>query len=193
MPSFEEPASFTTLPYSSSSEEILRVFDRDGAVILSDFISSSQVSSILSELSLTPGIAAPRPVTALASKSPTLVDGILLTPQLQCIVTAKMSKTTRIWHGEERLSNTSRPQLSATVVFDSPAGTEAEPLHRHDDIYFQEHPLVTPVEIWALVNADEDESVGAVDAILGSHKWEEEWYGPYDEKSFGCRLLMVWT
>jgi len=175
MPSLEEHPSFTTLPYSSSEEEILRVFDRDGAVILSDFITSPQISSIVSELSLSPGIAAPRPVTALASKSPTLVDEILLSSRLLRIITAKMSKTTRIWHGEERLSNTSRPQLSASVVFDSPAGTPAEPLHRHDDIYFEQHPLEIPVEIWALVNADEKESAGAVDAILGSHKWEEEW------------------
>jgi len=94
------------------------------------------------------------------------------------ILDACLSKTTKIWHGEERLTNTSRPQLSATVAFDLPAGRKAEPLHRHDDIYFVDHPLDIAVEIWALWNLGNTElsaGNGAPDLILGSHKWGDEW------------------
>jgi len=83
-----------------------------------------------------------------------------------------------MWHGDEKLTNTSKPYLSATVVFDLPSGREAEPLHRHDDIYFFDHPLEIAVEIWALWNLGDEEMMldsGAPDAILGSHKWEEDW------------------
>jgi hypothetical protein len=62
-----------------------------------------------------------------------------------------------IWHGEERLTNTLRPQLSATVAFDLPAGRKAKPLYRHDDIYFVDHPLDIAVEVWAIWNLGDEE------------------------------------
>jgi hypothetical protein len=78
----------------------------------------------------------------------------LLEKKLLEFLDARLSQTTKIWHGEERLKNTSRPQLSATVVFDLPAGRKAEPLYRNDDIYFVDHPLDIAVEVWALWNLE---------------------------------------
>lgn len=178
MPSRTDPPSITTLPYTSTNEAILEVFDRDGVVILSDAATVPTLSKITEELNLSPTTASPTPITALASKSPTLVNELLLSPKLLGLMDARMSKTTKIWHGYDRLTNTSRPQLSATVVFDAAPGTKAEPLHRHDDIYFAEHPLDIAVEIWALWAAGSEgatSSNGAVEAILGSHLWGEDW------------------
>lgn len=171
-------SSITTLPYDSPDAAITEAFNRDGVLIISGFLSSSAISTVLQELKLEGDVESQTPVTALASKSPTTVEQVILSPQINRFLTESMSKTTRIWHGEERLSNTSRPYLSATVVFESPAGKRSEPLHRHDDIYFVDHPMERPVEVWALVALDNgsDGIMGScVDAILGSHTWGEEW------------------
>ena len=178
MPSVKASA-FTTLPYNSPDETILEAFDRDGAVIISNVLDASDIESILGELNLQ-GDTQPAnaPVTALASKSPTTVEKLLLSPQINRLLTARMSKTSKIWHGDERLKNTSRPYLSATVVFETEPGAPAQPLHRHDDIYFVDHPMSVAIEIWALVALDAEgsgEAGGLVDAILGSHTWPEEW------------------
>jgi hypothetical protein len=138
MPSATSKTPPTTLPYSSSTSEILSSFDTHGCIVLTDFLSSTITSSLKSEL----GTAS----TALASKSPTFVS-VLLEPKLLELLDARLSKVTKIWHGEERLTNKSRPQLSATVMFDLPPGRVAEPLHRHDDIYFVDHPLEIAVEV----------------------------------------------
>jgi hypothetical protein len=116
------PPSFTTLPYSTTSiADIVAVFDRDGAIILSEFATPETIGTVKKELGLS-GSASPSAVTALASKSSTFVYDFLKSPKLLEFLDAKLQKTTRIWHGEERLSNTSRPQLSATVVFDAAPG-----------------------------------------------------------------------
>ncbi|KAI1608251.1 hypothetical protein EDD37DRAFT_654250 [Exophiala viscosa] len=177
MPSAKTPA-FTTLPRESPDEAILEAFDRDGAVIISDLLNETSINVILKELNLDPTATSEQCVTALASKSPTIVNEVLLSSQLNRLLTARMSKTTTIWHGEELLTNTSRPYLSASVVFEAAPGKAAQPLHRHDDIYFVDHPLDIPVEIWALIALD-DSGVGEggsmIDGILESHKWGEEW------------------
>ncbi|KAF2500799.1 hypothetical protein BU16DRAFT_479471 [Lophium mytilinum] len=169
---------FTSLPYDSTTvDDIVAAFDRDGAVILSDFASPDAIRTLNKELGLSSS-ASPSAVTALASKSRTFVYDFLKSPKLLQFLDAKLQKTTRIWHGEERLSNTSRPQLSATVVFDSAPGSQAEPLHRHDDIYFAEHPLSQPVEIWALWSGSPEGNTtenGCVEGIIGSHTWGEDW------------------
>ncbi|EXJ88761.1 hypothetical protein A1O3_01825 [Capronia epimyces CBS 606.96] len=177
MPSAKAPA-FTTLPADSTDEAILEAFDRDGAVIISGLLSQDSVRAIQKELKLESDAVSPQAITALASKSPTTVDQVILSEQLKRLLYARMSKTTRIWHGEDRLSNTSRPWLSATVVFETAPGEQAQPLHRHDDIYFVDHPLEIPAETWALIALDDEgsgEAGSMVDAILGSHRWDEEW------------------
>lgn len=176
MPSATTALEVTTLPFSAPQSGILEAFDRDGLVVLSGAVGATSISNILKELKLDPEKASGKPVTALAAKSPTLVRELMLSSKLQDLLNARLSKTTKIWHGEERLINTSRPQLSATVVFDSPPGTEAEPFHRHDDIYLAQHPLEIPVEVWALLAVNEvGKEDGAVDAILGSQNWNDEW------------------
>jgi hypothetical protein len=171
MPSATSTSPPTELPFRSSTSEILSSFDTHGAVVLTDFLDATTISKLQTELK---GCS-----TGLASKSPTFVK-VLLEPKLLELLDSRLSKTTKIWHGEERLTNKSRPQLSATVVFDHKIGRVAEPLHRHDDIYFVDHPLDIAVEIWALWNLGDKEMVfgsGAPDVVLGSHKWGEEWYG----------------
>jgi ectoine hydroxylase-related dioxygenase (phytanoyl-CoA dioxygenase family) len=57
-------------------------------------------------------------------------------------------------------------------------GSQAEPLHRHDDIYFADHPLSQPVEIWALWSGGPEGNTtenGCVEGIIGSHTWGEDW------------------
>lgn len=176
MPSRTESPSVTTIPFSSSDEEILRLFDRDGAVILSNSTTPSILSKVVEELTIDPKITSSEPITALASKSPTLVNEILLSPKILGLMDARLSKSTKIWHGYDRLTNTSRPQLSATVVLESPPGTKAEELHRHDDVFYAEHPLDIAVEIraiWALEGATELN--GRVEVVLGSQKLGEDW------------------
>jgi hypothetical protein len=160
----------TSLCYSSPLSEILASFDHHGAVVLTDFSTSEMFSKVKSDIYTSS--------TALAAKSPTFVKSFLLEKKLLEFLDARLSKTTKIWHGEERLTNTSRPQLSATVAFDLPAGRKVEPLHRHDDIYFVDHPLDIAVEVWALWNLGDKEmalGTGAPDLVLGSHRWPEEW------------------
>jgi len=170
MPLATNSSPATSLPFSSPLSEILSSFDHHGAVVITEFSSSEIFSKVKNDLSTSS--------TALAAKSLTFVKSFLSEKKLLEFLDARLSKTTKIWHGEERLTNTSRPQLSATVVFDLPPGREAEPLHRHDDIYFVDHPLNIAVEVWALWNLGDDEMTlgsGAPDVVLGSHKWEEEW------------------
>ncbi|EXJ83494.1 hypothetical protein A1O1_07117 [Capronia coronata CBS 617.96] len=180
MPSAKVPA-LTTLASDTADEVILEAFDRDGAVIISNLLSEKCVQDVLAELKIeSSDHVSPNPITALAAKSPTTVDQVILSPQLKRLLDARMSKTTRIWHGDDKLYNTSRPYLSATVVFETAPGEKAQPLHRHDDIYFVDHPVEIAAEIWALIALDDQGADGEaggsmVDAILGSHKWDEEW------------------
>jgi len=170
MPSASTTTPPTTLSHETETSEILSSLNHHGAVVVTDFTSSPTILKVIAELR---GSS-----TALASKSPTFVNSFLLDKKVLQILDACLSKTTKIWHGEERLTNTSRPQLSATVVFDLQPGRKAEPLHRHDDIYFVDHPLDIAVEIWALWNLGNTKlsaGNGAPDLILGSHKWGDEW------------------
>lgn len=158
----------TSLSYSPPLSEILSSFDHHGAVVLTDFSSAELFSKAKHDICASS--------TALAAKSPTFVKDFLLEKKLLEFLGARLAKTTKIWHGEERLTNTSRPQLSATVAFDLPAGRKAEPLHRHDDIYFVDYPLDIAVEVWALWNlGDKEMALGVVVRIsywatIGSKK-----------------------
>ncbi|KAL6703558.1 hypothetical protein ACN47E_009503 [Coniothyrium glycines] len=83
------------------------------------------------------------------------------------------------WHGEEARSSVSLPQLSTTVAFSVGPGTQAQGLHRDDDIYHTQHPSASTHSIGRdtmlclfVAGKPCTKENGATRIVPGSHLWD---------------------
>ncbi|CAO2651068.1 Nn.00g093650.m01.CDS01 [Neocucurbitaria sp. VM-36] len=89
------------------------------------------------------------------------------------------SRLTNSWHGDEARTSVSSPQLSTTVTFSVGPGTQAQGLHRDDDIYHTQqgaaptHHLGRDTMLCLFVAGKPcTKENGATRVVPGSHLWD---------------------
>lgn len=127
----------------TSITEICNIINRDGGVIVENFISRDHAQKIQSELKpyfdadtgdksgFFPSTT--QRATGLIAKSPSCVD-LMTNPMLIGVANALLSDTYTYWLGTTRHTVTTKPILSSTVGFRVNPGSAQQGLHR-DDLY----------------------------------------------------------
>jgi ectoine hydroxylase-related dioxygenase (phytanoyl-CoA dioxygenase family) len=199
--SYQPARAVPKLPASSSIEEIVAAIERDGGIILTDFVTEKTMDDIDRELE--PYI---KPIVAkdgydnfigrqtlvlpgLVSKSDTIAD-ILdkneTIDQLLKIILEERYPAVFENHVEELVSE---PLLSIALGFNVGHGSPRQALHR-DDMNFssKHHPNMKINEVDGfscfLAGTKVTRENGGTMVVLGSHQWEHERGGRPDEVSF---------
>ncbi|WP_085654157.1 MULTISPECIES: phytanoyl-CoA dioxygenase family protein [unclassified Pseudomonas] len=181
-----ERRTLKTLNSNESIEVVVEAINRDGGVIISNFVSQQTLLALKEELdrylNITPCGADPyfagtltRRVARLFERSDTAVE-VALNPLF--IETAKkiLQTPTHVWVGSDRIEIEPNIQLSMTQAIQIGPGQGLQPLHRDDATSLWRHPQFGREARLQLMLAITDftEENGATRVIPGSHTWDDE-------------------
>jgi len=201
--SYQPSRAVTKIPATSSLEEILAILERDGGVILTDFVSLEELDKIDEELEpytkpTTTGDHAGYDnligkktlvIPGLVGKSDTIAN-ILDTNEtldkLLKVILEERYLATFEQHQEELVVE---PLLSIALGFSVGHGSPRQALHRDDMIFSSKHSpdmKINEVDGFScfLAGTRITRENGGTMVILGSHKWEHDRAGRPDEVSF---------
>lgn len=199
--SYQPSRAVTKIPASSSLEEVLAILERDGGVILTDFVPLEQMDQIDEELE--PYTKPPADndsydnfigkktlvIPGLIAKSDTLaniLDTNVLIEKLLKIILEERYPAVFEQHTEELVIE---PLLSIAMGFNVSHGSPRQALHRDDMIFSSKHhPNMKLNEVDGfscfIAGTKVTRENGGTMVILGSHKWEHDRRGRPDEVSF---------
>lgn len=204
--SYQPARSVTKIPATSTLEEILEVLERDGGVILTDFVPKESMDKIDEELepytktipdsdSYDDFIGKKTLVIAgLISKSDTLAN-ILDTNEtidkLLKVILEERYPAVFEGHTEELVID---PLLSISMAFHVGHGSPRQALHRDDMVFSSKHHpnmKINEVDGFScfIAGSNVTRENGGTMVILGSHKWEHDRRGRPDEVSFLGKTL----
>ena len=199
--SYQPSRAVTKIPATSSLEEVLAIIERDGGVILTEFVSLETLDKIDKELEpYTKPIAEndsyddfigkkTRVIPGLVAKSDTIaniLDTNELIEKLLKIILEEKYPAVFEQHTEELVVD---PLLSIALAFHVGHGSPRQALHRDDMIFSSRHSpdmKINEVDGFScfLAGTKVTRENGGTMVILGSHKWEHDRRGRPDEVSF---------
>ncbi|KAK4901998.1 hypothetical protein LTR27_000898 [Elasticomyces elasticus] len=197
--SYVPKVSLTHLPSEASVEEIIAVLDRDGGVIVDDFVNSAQLDRIRRDVAhyheagalnnsainicppetiLTPGLVGKSDTVAALCESSQL-SGLrknILTDEFVVL---------REGYNDERSID---PLLSISLAFNVGPNAPRQRLHRDDNIHDTKHESfkLSKVSQFAclIAGCETTRENGATMVIPGSHRWDDERQPRIDEITF---------
>ncbi|GAB3959485.1 phytanoyl-CoA dioxygenase family protein [Actinoallomurus acanthiterrae] len=173
----------TTLPASAPVEEAIDVVDRDGAVIVEDFVDAATLGGLWNDL----GPALERQADGdgrLVGEKTRILPGlvrrtahsvpILRQRHLLGVARHFLQRPVRAWLGEQRVEFVPTIQLGISRVIQIWPGVPLQGLHRDDTAHLRTHPGPES-RVQVMVAATEFTAVnGATRVIPGSHRWDDE-------------------
>ncbi|KAI1880473.1 hypothetical protein JX265_002094 [Neoarthrinium moseri] len=200
-PSYVPSVSLTRVHATTSIEDLIAVLERDGALILTDVVSSQDISAINDELE--PYIQKaqaethaaydliPRQtvmVPGVVGKSPTMarIAELEVIDKLRTSILQK--KCTATW--EDRIEEfTIGPLLNSSLTYHISYGGPRQRLHRDDMIHgiyhSAEYDLANETMLgFMIAGSKTTRGNGATMAIPGSHKWDHARAPRTDEVCF---------
>ncbi|KAI1179736.1 phytanoyl-CoA dioxygenase [Nemania sp. FL0916] len=199
--SYQPARAIPKIPATSSLDEILGYLERDGGVILTDFISLETCDKIDEELEpYTKSIAANDSydnfigkktlvIPGLVEKSDTIANILDTNETIEQLLKELLEErypATFETHTEELVID---PLLSVALTFHVGHGSPRQALHRDDMIFASKHSpdmKINEVDGFSvfLAGTKITRENGGTMVILGSHKWEHDRRGRPDEVSF---------
>jgi ectoine hydroxylase-related dioxygenase (phytanoyl-CoA dioxygenase family) len=185
-----------TLPGSASVDEVVDVVDRDGAVIINDFVDADtlrglwdDVGPALEEQAEGDGRLVSektRIVPALARRT---IHSVTIMRQRHFLGAARhfLQQPKRVWLGEQRMEFVPTIQLGIARAIQIWPGVPKQPLHRDDTCHLRIHPgQESRVQIMLAASAFSARN-GATRAIPGSHRWDDE-RAPREEEAVSAEM-----
>ncbi|RMZ73568.1 phytanoyl- dioxygenase [Pyrenophora seminiperda CCB06] len=199
--SYQPSRSVTKIPATSPLDKILEILERDGGVILTDFVSCETLDKI--DMELEPYTKPPVDsdsyddfigkktlvIPGLVGKSDTIAN-ILDTnetiEELLKVILEERYPAVFENHTEELVVE---PLLSIAMAFNVSEGSPRQALHRDDMIFHSRHHAGMKINeqdgfSCFIAGTRVTRENGGTMIILGSHKWEHERHGRPDEVSF---------
>ena len=212
-PSYVPSVSLTKIPATAPTEDIIAILERDGALILTDLVSSQDIAAVNDELEpyiqkakaethaaydLVPNTTVMVP--GVVGKSPTMarIAELEVIDKLRTLTLQK--KCTATW--EDRTEEfTIGPLLNSSLTYHISYGGPRQRLHRDDMIHgiyhSGEYSLSNETMLgFMIAGSKSTRENGATMAIPGSHKWDHARVPKTDEVCFAGKsslLLLPFT
>jgi len=186
----------SALDPSTTTEKLVSILERDGAVIVQNLISRELAEAI--RLDLKPHFEADqgdasgffptttRRATGLLAISDRCVE-LALNPVFNGVANALLTDEFTYYLGQEKQTSISKPQISSTVGFQVNPGGKQQGLHR-DEIDYHMRDSDRPMLIGCVTAVTKTtKENGATIVIPGSHKWKDD-RCPYDHEAVPAEL-----
>ncbi|MFC0863843.1 phytanoyl-CoA dioxygenase family protein [Sphaerimonospora cavernae] len=164
-------------------EEVVEILERDGAVIVEDFVDEQTLAGLWADLgpwletgsfsdNWYDGLRTTR-VSSLFART-TRLTPVVTQPLYLGAARAIMQKPRTMWIGRSRQEVTPSIQISATQLVQIHSGQGKQPLHRDDALHLTTHPgQTTRVQLMLAMSEFTAENGGTL-VIPGSHHWDDE-------------------
>ena len=205
---YQPQISIQKLPANAHIQDILRVIERDGGIILTDFTSSEQLDAIDADVELqrakaptTEGSALsiiPKETLAvpgLVGKSDTIADICDHQPVLELLRKHILEYKFRVIRENIIEENVIDPLLSISTTLNIGYGAPRQIIHRDDNVHGIRHggpfKLNEQSQFACLIAGTKTtRENGATMFIPGSHKWDDERVPQLDEVCFAGEHLL---
>jgi ectoine hydroxylase-related dioxygenase (phytanoyl-CoA dioxygenase family) len=208
--SYQPSKAVTKIPATSTLEEILAVLERDGGVILTDFVPPETLDKIDEELKpYTKPVANSDSYDNFIGKKTLVIPGLVgksdtianildtneTIDKLLKVLLEERYPATFEDHTEELVVE---PLLSISMSFNISQGSPRQALHRDDMVFSSKHNpdmKINDVDGFScfIAGTRVTRENGGTMVILGSHKWAHERRGRPDEVSFLGKLVYFKT
>ena len=200
-PSYVPSVSLTKIPATAPTEDIIAVLERDGALILTDLVSSQDIAAVNDELEpyIQKAKAEAHAAYDLAPKQTVMVPGVVgKSPTMVKIAEfevidrlrtlALQRKCTATWEDQTE-EFTIGPLLNSSLTYHISYGGPRQRLHRDDMIHGVyhggEYSLSNETMLgFMIAGTKTTRENGATMAIPGSHKWDHTRVPKTDEVCF---------
>ena len=208
-PSYVPSVSLTKTPATAPTEDIIAILERDGALILTDLVSSQDIAAVNDELEpyIEKAKAETHAAYDLAPKQTVMVPGVVgKSPTMAKIAEFEVidklrtltlqKKCTATWEDQTE-EFTIGPLLNSSLTYHISYGGPRQRLHRDDMIHgiyhSGEYSLSNETMLgFMIAGSKTTRENGATMAIPGSHKWDHTRVPKTDEVCFAgkSRLLL---
>ncbi|MEN0139509.1 MAG: phytanoyl-CoA dioxygenase family protein [Rhodococcus sp. (in: high G+C Gram-positive bacteria)] len=176
----------TTVEPTATVDEVVAVIERDGGIIIRDFLDPATLADLSADLG--PVVdALPFGVDEEFSGTRTRrlggifkhtrhADTVVRNPLYRETAERFLCIPETIWLGEDRVEVTPTVQVGVTQLIAIYPGEGAQPLHRDDSVWQWRHPeggRQARVQIMVAVSDFTAENGGTL-VIPGSHRWDDE-------------------
>ncbi|MND17490.1 Phytanoyl-CoA dioxygenase (PhyH) [compost metagenome] len=179
-------ASLVTLPGTASVEHVVEIIERDGGVIIADFMASDVLSELKQQIDAALDTSSfghenffvgtsTRRASRLFARCSRMVD-VVLHPLYLGAARKILQKPVSVWFGQQRTTVTPQIQIGMTQAIQIHPGQGKQPLHRDDTSFLWRHPNYgreARLQIMLAIT-EFTEATGATKVIPGSHKWDDE-------------------
>jgi swainsonine biosynthesis dioxygenase SwnH1/2 len=208
-PSYKPKVSITKLPANSPIEEILKVIERDGGVILTDFVPTEELAAVdadvesyraktrsteKSAMHIVPKETLAVP--GLVGKSPTMAKICGEHPVLESLRKNILEERFSVIREDHIEENCIDPLLSVSMTFWIQHGAPRQRLHRDDNIHGTRHDQPFDLKkagqfACMMAGSKSTRENGATMFIPGSHKWDDKRVPRMDEVTFAGKCPMA--
>ena len=199
--SYQPSRVITKIPATSSLEEVLAILERDGGVVLTDFVSPETLDKIDEELEpYTKPIVDNDSYNDFIGKKTLVIPGLVgksdtianildtneMIEKLLKVILEESYPAVFEQHTEKLVVD---PLLSIAMSFNVGHSSPRQALHRDDMIFSSKHHpnmKINEVDGFScfLAGTRVTRENGGTMVVLGSHKWEHDRRGRPDEVSF---------
>ncbi len=198
------PAPLTTLPASAPVEETIGAIERDGAVIVADFVDAETLRGLWHDLGPALEQQADGDGRLVGEKTrilPGLVrrtaHSVTIMRQPHFLGAARhfLQRPVRAWLGRQRVELVPTIQLGISRAIQIRPGVPIQALHRDDTAHLRTHPSPESRVQVMVAASDFTARNGATRVIPGSHRWGDE-RAPRDEEAVPAEMragsALVW-
>jgi ectoine hydroxylase-related dioxygenase (phytanoyl-CoA dioxygenase family) len=184
-------AELTHVTPATSLDDVVETLERDGAVIVEDFVDAETLAALQADLG--PGLEAAgysesgydgqktKRLSSLFQRAPRPMTNVVLQPQFLGASRRLLQQPTHMWIGKVKMEVTPSIQVSFTQAIRIDPGQGRQPLHRDDAMHLWRHPG-PPCRLQLMLALNEFTSAnGATLVIPGSHLWDDERAPAYAE------------
>jgi ectoine hydroxylase-related dioxygenase (phytanoyl-CoA dioxygenase family) len=175
--------TLTTLPASTAVDAAIEVVDRDGAVIIEDFVDAGTLRGVWDDVG--PALARQadgdgRRVGEKTRILPVLVRrtahsvAIMRQPHFLGAARHFLQRPVRAWLGDQRIELTPTIQLGVSRAIQIWPGVPIQALHRDDTAHLRSHPGPESRVQVMIAATDFTARNGATRVLPGSHRWDDE-------------------
>ncbi|MCW3818297.1 phytanoyl-CoA dioxygenase family protein [Micromonospora sp. DR5-3] len=184
-------AELTHVTPATSLDDVVEILERDGAVIVEDFVDAETLAGLRADLG--PGLEAAaysesgydgqktKRLSSLFHRSPRHMTSVVTQPQYLGAARRLLQQPTHMWIGKVRMEVTPSIQISFTQAIRIDPGQGRQPLHRDDAMHLWRHPGPPCRLQLMLAMTDFTAANGATLVIPGSHHWDDERAPAYAE------------
>lgn len=178
-------AELTKLSYSATADEVIAVLERDGGVIIENFLAPETLAGLSSDLiPLLQGQSTGRDafsgdktrrMGALFAHTRHVAD-VVTHPLFLPVAQHILSKPVLSWAGDTQHEVTPDVRIGVTQAIQIAPGQGAQVLHRDDTVFLWRHPTYgreARVQIMLAISDFTAQNGGTL-VIPGSHKWDDE-------------------